>query len=102
MQKTSRRTATGNDKRGNSKDRAARKAWMLRTFGNGETCACVHCGCELTAETLQADRIVPGGSYRHSNIQPSCGPDNRERSNKADWVPPRLRGLFRSQLVPVS
>lgn len=86
----------GGEKRGNSKDRAARKIWMLATFGNGKTVPCVHCGETLTYTTVQADRIVPGGSYRRSNIQPSCAPDNRERSNRLDWVPPKLRPAMAS------
>jgi hypothetical protein len=88
----------GGEKRGNSKDRAARKTWMLQAFGNGQTCPCVHCGTPLTYATVQADRIVPGGSYRRDNIQPSCAADNRERSNRLDWVPPK----FRQQLALAS
>jgi hypothetical protein len=88
MAKISRRTASGDDKRGNSTDRAARKAWMLNTFGDGTHVACVHCGVSLTSVTLQADRIVPGGTYRRSNIQPSCASDNRARSNNVTWLSP--------------
>jgi hypothetical protein len=84
----SRRTQTGDDRRGNTTDRRNRKLWMLATFGDGDTAPCVHCGCTLTLETLEADRIVPGGSYRRDNVQPSCGPDNRSRSNNARWLSP--------------
>lgn len=96
MQKTSRRTQSGEDKRGNNRDRAARKVWMLKTFGNGETAPCVHCGCELNYETVQADRILPGGTYRRDNVQPSCAADNRARSNKTDWVSPMMATLAKS------
>lgn len=93
--KTSRRQQTGDDKRGNSRDRAARKHWLLVRFGG----ICVHCEIALTFETVQADRINPGGSYRRTNVQAACGPCNRDRGNRLDWIPPRLRGLARSALV---
>jgi hypothetical protein len=76
----------GGEKRGNNQDRKNRKLWLLRTYGNGETCACVHCTAVLTYETLEADRIVPGGSYRHENVQPSCAHCNKARSNNASWT----------------
>lgn len=96
----SRRTQMGCDPRGSSKDRRARKLWMLspaagaviagawRLFGgDGASVPCIHgCGRTLTYETVEADRIVPGGSYRRSNVQPACGPCNRARSNNVDWV----------------
>lgn len=84
----SRRQQTKDDKRGSSADRRARKIWMIDTFGDGTFVACVHCGATLTHETLQADRIVPGGSYRRSNIQPSCAKDNNARSNDVTWISP--------------
>lgn len=61
---------------------------MLDTFGDGTFVACVHCGATLTLETLQADRIVPGGTYRRGNVQPSCATDNRNRSNDVTWLSP--------------
>lgn len=79
----------GGDKRGSNKDRAGRKMWLLSTpqfGGNGTTVACVHCKISLTYETVQADRIVPGGSYKRSNIQPSCQQCNRARGNKTEWI----------------
>jgi 5-methylcytosine-specific restriction endonuclease McrA len=83
----------GGEKRGNSHDRAARKRWMLAQpvwHGTGTECECVHCGSLLTFATVEADRIVPGGSYARSNVQPSCRPCNAARSNRLDWVSPRL------------
>lgn len=62
----------GDDKRGRACDRQKRKVWMLWKFGDGTTAPCVHCGKGLTMETLTQDRIVPGGPYRRTNIQPSC------------------------------
>jgi hypothetical protein len=86
----------GGEKRGSNKDRAARKTFLLTApqwGGNGTHVPCVHCGTLLNREQVQADRIIPGGSYRRENIQPSCGPDNKSRSNKIDWTPPILRAL---------
>lgn len=75
----------GGDKRGNSRDRAARKRWMLTAFGDGTTCPCAHCGTTLTYATVEADRIVPGGSYARSNVQPACRPCNLARSDNPRW-----------------
>lgn len=94
--KISRRTASGEDKRGNSRDRAARKTYLLATFGNGETCPCVHCGIRLDRDALQADRIDAGGSYRRSNIQAACGSCNRARGNKTNWISPLMSGLAKA------
>jgi 5-methylcytosine-specific restriction endonuclease McrA len=77
----------GGEKRGNSTDRRRRKFWMLVTWGDGVKCPCVHCGAILTYETVEADRIVPGGSYARSNVQPACRGCNLARSNKVEWSP---------------
>jgi 5-methylcytosine-specific restriction endonuclease McrA len=69
------------DRRGKAKDRQIRKQKLLWRFGDGTTCPCVHCGEALTAETLEQDRIIPGGSYAMHNIQPSCGPCNKARGD---------------------
>ena len=92
----SRRQETKDDRRGNSRDRRARKVWLCSTpkfGGNGEGVRCVHCGSWTPLEQVEADRISPGGSYRRENIQPSCGRDNRSRGNKADWESPLMRKL---------
>lgn len=78
----------GGEKRGNSYARRARKHWMLATWGDGTTCQCVHCQVELNFDTVEADRIIPGGSYRRDNVQPACRACNLDRSNKTDWVAP--------------
>jgi 5-methylcytosine-specific restriction endonuclease McrA len=70
------------DRRGNSRDRLARKHWMLSHFGDGSTANCYHCGMPLTLETMEADRIIPGGSYRRDNILPACRRCNASRGNK--------------------
>lgn len=71
-----RRGTTNRNARGSTKDRAARRRYLLDTFGNGETCPCYRCDTELTDETLTVDRIIPGiegGTYRRDNIRPACG-----------------------------
>src|SRR5262245_21896986 len=78
----------GGEKRGNSYDRRRRKEWMLEHFGDGTTCLCIHCLKTLAFDTLEADRIVPGGSYRRENIQPACRECNLDRSDNPDWVAP--------------
>ena len=78
---------TGTDKRGSATDRRVRHMWLLLVFDH----KCVHCGCELTMATVEADRIVPGGSYARSNIQASCGDCNRDRGDDVDWVGPLHR-----------
>lgn len=72
----------GGDRRGSSADRRARKQWLLAAYGDGAQAPCYHCGTPLTATSCEADRIIPGGSYGHNNILPSCGPCNKKRGNK--------------------
>jgi 5-methylcytosine-specific restriction endonuclease McrA len=69
------------DKRGRAADPRRRKHKLLHWFGDGTTAPCVHCGVKLTWDTLEQDRIIPGGPYRMSNLQPSCGPCNRRRGD---------------------
>ena len=76
----------GGDKRGSAATRRARKTWMLATFGDGITAPCTHCGRQLTYSQLEADRVVPGGPYRRSNIQPADGACNKARSNDLTWA----------------
>jgi len=76
----------GGEKRGNSADRRARKFWMINALGDGHTVACVHCSLNLICATVEADRIIPGASYRRSNIQPACRSCNLARSNDSEWV----------------
>lgn len=72
----------GGERRGNSYERRARKVWLLASFDRDlgpDRCRCwldLSPGClvELTFATVTADRIEPGGSYRHENIQPACAP----------------------------
>ena len=76
----------GGDKRGSSADRRRRREWMISAAsgfgGDGSKVPCYwECGRELTEATVEADRIVPGGSYRRDNIVPACRPCNLARSD---------------------
>lgn len=69
--------------RGNSRDRAARRAYLLRVYESNVPghCRCYRCGWLLYNETLTVDRIVPGakgGRYVRSNIRPACAGCNSE------------------------
>ncbi len=79
----------GGEKRGNSTDRKRRKQWLLSHFGDGATCPCHHCGQPLTLETVEADRILPGGPYRRDNLVPACRRDNAARGTRplGAWQP---------------
>jgi hypothetical protein len=79
----------GGDKRGSAASRRARKLWMLSEAagfgGDGTKVPCVHCDATLDFDAVEADRIVPGGSYRRDNVQPACRVCNLDRSNDATW-----------------
>lgn len=72
----------GGDKRGSYRNRRQRKVWLLATFDRDlgpDRARCwldlsPACLVELDMRTITADRIDPGGSYRHENIQPACTP----------------------------
>lgn len=66
---------------------------MLTHFGDGETCPCSHCGCPLVYETVEADRIEPGGPYARHNVQPACRRCNVTRSNDPTWCWDPARAL---------
>lgn len=77
------------DLRSNNEARKARKRYLLSTpefGGDGNTVKCIHCSTELTYDTVQSDRIIPGGTYRRDNVQPSCSSCNKRRSNNIDWT----------------
>lgn len=72
----------GGEKRGNCRDRARRRAWLLATFDKDLGPTRARCWLDLVpgclvfvdATTITVDRIEPGGSYRRENIQPACRP----------------------------
>lgn len=80
----------GGEKRGNAQDRRARKLWMLMTWGDGSSCGCVYCPTVLTYETVEADRIIPGGPYVRQNVQPACRTCNLARGDRVDWTAPAM------------
>lgn len=76
--------------RGSSRDRAARKWWLLNNYTSDcdqrrvPSCRCYRCGEVLYYETLTVDRIVPGalgGKYVRTNIRPACSRCNSETGN---------------------
>ena len=83
----------GGEKRGNCYDRERRRRWLVSPAagfgGNSQTVECFYgCGTVLTTRTVTADRIKPGGSYRHANIRPACLTCNQSRSDKPVWRAP--------------
>lgn len=68
------------DKRGSNLARARRRSWLLTEFDPELGPGRARCRLKLSAYcvrivdevTLRVDRIEMGGSYRRSNIQPSC------------------------------
>lgn len=70
------------DKRGSNVARARRRSWLLTEFDAELGPGRARCRLKLSARcerivdevTLRVDRIEMGGSYRRSNIQPSCPP----------------------------
>lgn len=95
-----RRHDGGPDLRGNTRDRKARREWLINAWRAdvdaqpdpdpdhegrhvpalpwqlGEpACRCYRCGALLTVNTVTADRITPGakgGRYVRDNIRPAC------------------------------
>ena len=63
--------------RGNTKDRRARKMFLLNKHGNGVHAPCHECSTPVEYDTLVVDRIIPGrdgGRYTRDNIQIHCFP----------------------------
>jgi 5-methylcytosine-specific restriction endonuclease McrA len=95
----------GGDKRGNAANRRARKLWMLSqpqwqgtgtVLGESALCA-LGCGVVVTFATVEADRVIPGGSYRRENVQPACRPCNLAKSDdvvETDEIASRVARTF--------
>lgn len=83
------RGTTNRNVRGNTRDREARRAYLLSAYESSAgpgTCRCYRCGLVLTGDTVTVDRIVPGakgGTYKRSNIRPACGTCNSATGAKA-------------------
>lgn len=83
------RGTSNKNARGNSRDRAARRAYLLRTWESDLPghCRCYRCGMLLNNYwgTLTVDRIVPGalgGRYTRDNIRPACAGCNSETGGR--------------------
>jgi hypothetical protein len=68
--------------RGNSVTRQRRRERLCEWYAH----RCFHCSCKVTVDDVQSDRINPGGPYTFANVQASCAPCNRARSNDTTWV----------------
>lgn len=81
---STRRGTSNTNARGNSRDREARRRYLVRVYESNEgpgTCRCYRCGSQLTMQTVTVDRITPGaqgGRYVRSNIRPACATCNSE------------------------
>lgn len=73
----------GGDLRGSYRNRRQRRRWLLLTFDPdlGPELARCHlkiagdrCHVYVDDRSLTVDRIEPGGTYAHGNIQPACTP----------------------------
>jgi hypothetical protein len=91
----------GGDKRGSSAARKARKGYLLTLWGDGETCGCLYCDKPLDFTTVEADRIIAGGSYARDNVIPACRECNVARLDKSLWAfSPRVaRRLHRKGFI---
>lgn len=81
---TTRRGTTNSNARGNTRDREARKQYLLRVYQSDSGVGfarCYRCGYQLGFTTITVDRIIPGakgGTYRRDNIRPACSKCNSE------------------------
>lgn len=70
----------GGEKRGNNRDRARRREWLLATFDPDLGPDKARCALDISAVcrkvvdrlSLTVDRIEPGGTYARDNIRPAC------------------------------
>lgn len=84
------RGTSNSNARGNTRDRARRRAWLVKTYASDVPgfCRCYRCGALLSQNTVTVDRIVPGcegGRYVRNNIRPACLTCNAETGG-AYWT----------------
>ncbi len=82
MRSSDRRSTSSQNIRGSSYDRRARRAYLIRKYGSGDTIPCHWCGKKLRTRTprrplgtFEVDRVVcghDGGRYTRDNIVPAC------------------------------
>lgn len=102
------RGTTNTNARGSTESRRRRKAALLRRDGDGTTAPCWECRIRVTAETMIADRIVPGtrgGTYKLANLRVHCRSCSEEQGRQMSaetrrWACWAKRGLRRSQITP--
>lgn len=89
----------GGERRGNCRDRARRREWLLANFDKDLGPERARCWLDLSPAcleflnitTLTVDRIHPAGSYARDNIQPACRPCQVlqgaliTRERRAEW-----------------
>lgn len=79
------RGTSNQNERGNTRQRAARRAWLMKAWACDLPgyVRCYRCGRVLGgigADELTIDRIIPGckgGTYARNNIRPACMLCNR-------------------------
>jgi 5-methylcytosine-specific restriction endonuclease McrA len=81
------RGTSNRDQRGGTKDRRARRAWLLKAYESDTPglARCYRCGTLLGDDNITVDRIVPGakgGTYRRTNIRPCCARCNSETGGR--------------------
>lgn len=89
---TTRRGTSNSNSRGSSKDRAARRAFLMTKFADRDgVTRCHFCGMPLqndnpkAADYITVDRIIPGaqgGRYVRDNIRPADMKCNSEDGGK--------------------
>lgn len=62
--------------RGNTRDRAARKAKMVKLHGN----ACVYCAAAIYGDDVEQDRVLGSCLYTLANVLPACKRCNNARN----------------------
>jgi hypothetical protein len=74
----------GGELRGNSRDRRARREYLLRTFGNGRSTLCYWCSRRLRRPEVDRYPICghAGGRYTRDNIVPACKKCNAGRCSR--------------------
>lgn len=97
-------TTTNRNRRGGSKQRRIRRAWLLSRFGDGKKAPCYRCSTMLDETTITVDRIFPGclgGTYIRANIRPCCNPCNMETGGQLGSSRCGVRSLP-VQLTPIA
>lgn len=83
------------DLRGPAAQRRRRRRWLVEEYGDGTYVRCWWCPTVLTVDTLEVDRYPTcghdGGTYRRTNIVPSCRPCNRTRCSACLAGPEKQR-----------